>query len=95
MRLTRRAIDQRVQIMHGAGDSDILKYVAAGIHQRYNGAGQGLTKRDGGTHRHKRDCIDSEPPASKSRTIETASPATTGAVAGVQHRSTKSGRPAT
>src|SRR5674476_1641493 len=34
-------------------------------------------------------------PARKSRTIETARPATTGAVANVQHRSARPGRPAT
>ncbi len=61
MRLTRRAIDQRAQIMLGAGNSDILEYVAAGIHQRDDGAGQGLTERKGAAHRHQRDRIDSEP----------------------------------
>jgi hypothetical protein len=62
MRHARRAIDQRAQIMPGAGNSDVLEHVAAGIHQRDDGAGQGLAERERGAHRHERDRIDAEPP---------------------------------
>ena len=85
MRLARRAIDQRAQIVLGTGNGDILEHVAAGIHQRHHGAGERLTERQRRAHRHQRDRIDAERPASRSRTIETASPATTGVVASVQN----------
>ena len=62
MRLTRGAIDQRAQIMLGAGDGDILKHIAAGIHQRDDGTGQRLAQRQRRTHRHQRDRIYPEPP---------------------------------
>ena len=39
MRHARRAIDQRAQIMLGAGNGEVLEHVAAGIHQRHDGAG--------------------------------------------------------
>jgi hypothetical protein len=45
MRLARPAIDQRAQIALGAGYRNLLKHVAAGIHQRHHGAGQRLAKR--------------------------------------------------
>ena len=61
MRLARRAIDQRAQIMLGAGNRDILEHIAAGIHQRDDGAGQRLAERQRGAHRHQRDRIDAEP----------------------------------
>ena len=62
MRLARRAVDQRAQIALGAGNRDVLEHVAAGIHQRHDGAGQRLAERDRRTHRHQRDRIDTEPP---------------------------------
>ena len=58
-----RTIDQRAQIMRGPGHRDILEHVAAGIHQRHDGAGQRLTKCEGTAHRHQRNRIDAEPPA--------------------------------
>ena len=50
MCLARRTIDQRAQIMLGTGNGDLLEYVAAGIHQRHDCAGQGLAERDRGAH---------------------------------------------
>ena len=44
--------------MLGAGNRDILKHVAAGIHQRDHGAGQRLAERERGAHRHQRNRID-------------------------------------
>ena len=62
MRLARRAVDQCAQITLGAGNRDILEHIAAGIHQRHDGAGQRLPERYRSTHRHQRDRIDAEPP---------------------------------
>jgi hypothetical protein len=62
MRDARRAIYQRAQIMLGAGNGDVLEHVAAGIHQRHDGAGQGLAECERRAHRHERDRIDAEPP---------------------------------
>jgi hypothetical protein len=54
MYLARRAIDQRTQIMLGAGNGDFLEHVAAGIHQCDNGAGERLTERQSRAHRYQR-----------------------------------------
>ena len=62
MRLPRRAIDQRAQVTLGAGNRDLLEHIAAGIHQRHDGAGQRLAERDSRTHRHQRDGVDAESP---------------------------------
>jgi hypothetical protein len=58
MGLARRAIDQRAQIVLGAGNRDILKHIAAGIHQRDHGASERLAQCERSTHRHQRDRID-------------------------------------
>ena len=94
MGLARRAVDQRAQIMLGAGHRDILQHVAAGIHQRHHGAGQRLAERQRRAHRHQRDRIDAETAGQEIPTIGTASPATTGTVESVQARSARSERPA-
>ena len=65
MGLARRAIDQRAQIMLGAGNGDILEHIAAGIHQRDDGAGERLAERQRRAHRHQRDRIDAEPAGQK------------------------------
>ena len=62
MRDARRPIEQRAQAMLGARHGDVLEHVAAGIHQRHDGAGQRLAERQRGAHRHQRDRIDAEPP---------------------------------
>ena len=62
MRHARRAIDQRAQIVLGAGDRDVLEHIAAGIHQRDHRAGKRLAERQRRAHRHQRDGIDAEPP---------------------------------
>ena len=58
MRLARRAVHQRAEIMLGAGDRDILEHIAAGIHQRDHRAGERLAERERRAHRHQRDRID-------------------------------------
>jgi hypothetical protein len=63
MRLAWGAIDQCAQIMLGTGDRDVFEHVATGIHQRHDGAGQGLTKCEGCAHRYQRNRIDAEPSA--------------------------------
>ena len=65
MGLARRAVDQRAQIVLGAGDRDILEHVAAGIHQRDHGAGERLAERQRRAHRHQRDRIDPQPAGQK------------------------------
>ena len=65
MRLARRAIDQRAQIVLGAGNRDILEHVAAGIHQRDDRAGKRLAERQRRAHRDQCDRIDTEPARQK------------------------------
>ncbi len=62
MGLAGGTIDQRAQIMLGTGNRDVLEHVAAGIHQRHDGAGQRLAERERCAHRHQRNGIDAEPP---------------------------------
>ena len=44
--------------MFGARDRDILKHIAAGIHQRDDGAGERLAERQRRAHRQQRNRID-------------------------------------
>ena len=61
MRLARRAIHQRAEIVLGTGHRDVLEHIAAGIHQRDHRAGERLAERERRAHRHQRDRIDAEP----------------------------------
>ena len=56
----RRAIDQRFEIALGARDSEILKHVAAGIHDRHHYARQSLAEQESGRHRYERDRINAD-----------------------------------
>jgi hypothetical protein len=94
MRLARRAVDQRAQIMLGPRDRYILEHIAAGIHQRNHRSGERLAERDGGAHRHQRDCINAEAAGQEIASHrDAASPAMTGMVAKAKQKSATSGRP--
>jgi hypothetical protein len=61
VRYAGRPIDQRAQASFGAPDCDVLKQIAARIHQRDDSTCQGLAKRQRADHREERDCIHAQP----------------------------------
>ncbi len=61
MRRARGAVDQRPQIAFGARDGKIFQHVAAGIHQRDDGAGEVFAERERRRHRHESDRVDTQP----------------------------------
>ena len=60
MRHPRGALDQRAQIVLGAGDGNLLEHIAAGIHQCHDGTGEGLAEHERGCHRQESDGIHAQ-----------------------------------
>jgi len=46
------------QVALGAGNGDVLKHIAARIHQRNDDTGEGIAENERATHRQERDRID-------------------------------------